>query len=305
MAAKQLNVGGITWLAITKPAKSDLKQLRDLHDFHEVVRDYVKAPTLHPALEEYDDHLFLILHFPLINPGARDNTAVEIDFLLTKKTLVTITYRTYPRLEAFFKACEEKESFQRRFFHHNTGFLLAGILEYLLQALLTDLDDIEQAIQRIEARIFRVRDESIVEDISHLRRDVIDFRRIFLSQDAVFHPLSAAATTLLGREVRPYFANLLATHNKLDHLIQNHRETVEALHHTHESLVANRISKIITVLTIFSAIILPLNLVSSIWGMNHAHLPLRDGPWDFWIVMGIMVLVGALLLATFKKIRWL
>ena len=80
---------------------------------------------------------------------------------------------------------------------------------------------------------------------------------------------------------------------------------MDVLYETQTSLMADHISQIMRVLTIFSAIILPLSLVTSIWGMNHEVMPLRDGPLAFWLVIALMGLVGVGLLFFFRKKRWL
>ena len=83
------------------------------------------------------------------------------------------------------------------------------------------------------------------------------------------------------------------------------KETLDSLQATYTALVDNRISRIIKVLTIFSATLLPLSLITGIWGMNHAVIPLRDGINDFWIVLGGMATVAGGMLAVFKFSKWL
>lgn len=295
----------LKWIYINQPAQEDLDFVKNSFEFHPFVLESVVAPTLHPALEEYKDHLFLILHFPIIFREKVANLALEVDFLVTKNTIVTITYQTYKRLEEFFDKAAEDSDTQKRFKNHTSGKLLYGIIDYLLSRLLEDVDFLEAETTRIEGEIFETPSHQIVEDISHARRDVLDFRKTLTATKPVLEILPQAAVKFYGEEMDPYFTDLVTTEHRIHHLVENHKETIEALNSTHESLLSSRTSRIVAVLTIFSAIILPLNFLASLWGMNYENLPLSSHPYGFWIFSGAMLLIAAGLFAIFRSKRWL
>lgn len=305
MKKEILEVNNVKWIHINKPSKEDIKFLKSSFGFHPLVIESVDAPTLHPAVEEYGDHFFLILHFPVIFREHIANKAAEVDFLVTKGLLCTVTYHSYERLEELFGKIKEDEELRAKFSDHHTGPMLYGIIDWLLGSLIHDLDFIEGEVTRIEDKIFARQDTAMVEDISHARRDILDFRRILLPSETALKLLPEAAKKFYGAEMEPYFADIITTESKIQHLIENHKETIEALQATHDSLLSSRISRIITVLTVFSSVILPINFIASIWGMNHTYLPLRDGPYDFWVVMGIMVAFSLLLIAYFRRKGWI
>ena len=304
MPREEVKRNDITWIHVRKPTGDDFSRLRELHEFHPSVMEYLVSPTLHPTLESYGDHLFLILHFPLIYRTEKENVVLEVDFLLTKKLLVTITYRDNPQLQEFFNACKDNPEMQQHFRGSSTH-LSHSILDKLLSSLYADLDYIEEGITRIENKIFSVRERQLVETISHLRRDILDFRRVILTQENVLAQLPHVAQQLFGNSSGTPFKDTIIAHANIKHLIDTHKETIEALHETNHSLLQTHISNIITVLTVFSAVILPLNFVASIWGMNHRVMPFRDGPADFWIISGAMAGIAVALLYFFRKMRWL
>ncbi|MBI4118147.1 MAG: magnesium transporter CorA family protein [Parcubacteria group bacterium] len=297
---------GITWVKITEPGKGDFKFIKNLFPFHPLVIESIETPTLHPALEKYKDHLFLILHFPIIYRDQSKNKAVEVDFLITKNALVTLTYESHPQLDELFKKFQKDEEWQNELLGDNTGKLVHGIIEWLMKSLLSDLDFLEETVTDIEDRIFDEKHASIIEEISNARRDILDFRRVTAPHQTILKQLlPQVAKEFYGAEMEPYFVDLARNESKIRHLIENHKETIEALHATNESLTSNRVSKIVTLLTIFSTIILPLNFMASLWGMNHEFLPLRDGPYDFWVLLGLMLLIGSTLIFYFRYKKWL
>lgn len=292
---------------VNQPTEEDIAYIKSSFRFHPLVIQSITSPTLHPTLEAYRNHLFLILHFPVIYRDNVANLAVEMDFLITKKLLITVTYQTHPKLEEFFERLSRERKLKDQLLNHgHTGKLVYGIIDWMLGSLIHDLDFLEERVTRIEEEIFEQSHRGpLVEEISHTRRDILDFKRTIAPLQTVLHLLPETAAKFYGEEMRPYFVSLLASESKTRHLIENHKETIEALQQTNESLIQNKLSRILRLLTIFSAIILPLNFIASIWGMNHRFLPFRDGPYDFWIVASAMAAIAILLIFYFLKKRWL
>jgi magnesium transporter len=87
-------------------------------------------------------------------------------------------------------------------------------------------------------------------------------------------------------------------------MLDNYKEVVEALEDTNESVISHRQNDILRVLTIFSVILLPLTLITGVFGMN-VHFPGFETAWAFWVVFGVMVSALAGMLAFFRLKRWL
>lgn len=302
---KELRLGGLTWLYINKPTSEDLDRLKNVFKFHPLAMQSIVAPTHHPFIEDYGDHLFLILHFPIIYQDWQANEIAEVDFLITEKIIVTVTYMDFSNLEQLFADVQKNPKIQSQLISNNVGFLLYYVLDRLFQMLDEDADFIEEEILQIENEIFEKRNQEVLEKISHTRRDIIDFRRHLRPQSAVLKLFVEKAGNFYGSGTIPYFHDLLTTEDRIINFIESQKETIDALYQTNESLMSSKISKIIAILTIFSAIILPLNFIASIWGMNHRIMPLRDNPFDFWIVVGAMFAIATSLFVYFRKKQWL
>ncbi|MBI5913370.1 magnesium transporter CorA family protein [Candidatus Azambacteria bacterium] len=305
MTRHELKINGIKWVYINKPSAKDIEQIKEIFPFHPLVMESIVAPTFHPFIEDFEGHLFLILHFPIIFPGHQANKIAEVDFLITKKTLVTITYIDFPRFDQLFRSLLEDAHLQKQFAKTHAGFLLYYIIDRLFQAHMKDLDFLEKEVTRIEDKIFEKHGRLTIEDISNVRRDIVDIRRPLRSQLSALASFRDKAEKFYGKDFAPYLLDLSVNEERVITLIENQKETMDVLYETQTSLMSDHISQIMRVLTIFSAIILPLSLVTSIWGMNLRAIPLSDWQFSFWIIVILMMLVGAGLLLFFRKKRWL
>ena len=86
--------------------------------------------------------------------------------------------------------------------------------------------------------------------------------------------------------------------------LEEHREVLEGLSDTSESVISYRINDVMKILTIISVMLLPLSLISGIYGMN-VILPGEHSLWTFPIIIGAMALIGLAMLLFFKTRNWL
>ena len=86
---------------------------------------------------------------------------------------------------------------------------------------------------------------------------------------------------------------------------QRLEQTAETAVQIHFSAQGNRTNDIMRVLTVLTAIFLPLNLITGIFGMNFRDMPLLEHNVGFWITIGSMVLIAVGLSIWFWRKRYL
>ena len=75
--------------------------------------------------------------------------------------------------------------------------------------------------------------------------------------------------------------------------------------HSYDQLANHRTNRIMRLLTAISTIMLPLAVISGIYGMNIRGLPMADSEWALEITLGLMLAVAVGLLVLFRRRRWL
>ena len=133
------------------------------------------------------------------------------------------------------------------------------------------LRKIGNKLDAVEDEIFAGRSEEIVRDISNVKQEIINFRKVIRPQRTVLRDLENAKQRFLaprGRDLEIYFDDIVDAHERIWDMLENYKEVVEALEDTNESVISHRVNDILRVLTAISVIVLPLTLIASIWGMN-------------------------------------
>jgi magnesium transporter len=173
----------------------------------------------------------------------------------------------------------------------------------LLETCFPKLDHISKKLDQIEEEIFAGHEKEMVREISVVKRDILNFRRTMKPQRSVFESLAQKEYKLIEPELKPYFQDLIGTNIRIWNNLESTKETIESLEDTNNSLLSNKLDMTMKVLTIFSAILMPLTVYSNIMSMS-INIPLHTYPFAFWIHIGIMLFVAIITIILFKTRKW-
>lgn len=297
----------LIWIDIVDPDKKDIDYLKETFNFHPVVLKELLSPTLRPRVEHYDNYLYMVLHFPIYNPEEKTTQSMEVDFLITKDTLITVRYAKIQPLQEFSYKCRIEKDVS--YFQDSPALLLHCMLEELNNFSFRQIDHITKKINDVEKKIFKTKrtkeEAELVEKISLIRRDILDFRRTIEPQKIILESLKMRGTEFFGEKFEPYFTDMIGEYMQIWDLLENHKATIESLQEANDSLLSNKANMIMKILTIFAVIVFPLTLLAGIFSMNTSYLPLVGIRHDFWIILGIMLFGTAFMLFIFKLKKWL
>jgi magnesium transporter len=178
------------------------------------------------------------------------------------------------------------------------------VLDDLFDYCFPILDKIGHKLDTVEDQMFEGRAEDVVRDLSNVKQEIISYRKIIKPERATLRLLERRVERFLPEELDLYFDDVVDAAERIWDLLDNYKEVVEALEDTNESVISHRQNDVLRVLTVFSAILLPLTLIASIFGMN-VDFPGFGTAEAFWVIAGVMVGVLASLLGFFRYKRWL
>ena len=184
---------------------------------------------------------------------------------------------------------------------NGTGYLLYFLLNDLFERCFLLVDDITRTLNHLEKEVFNSSsDRNMLKDILRINKDIINFRRIIFPQRAVLAQLEHIRFSKEDEDLEIYFDNIVDKIEKIYSTLESFKELVGSLHQTNETMIVQKTNNVIKVLTIFSVIMLPLTLITGMYGMN-VDLPTNN----FSDILIIMALVLGFMLFYFKKKDWL
>jgi magnesium transporter len=300
----ELTANGLTWIHLDSLNPADVTALAERFGWHPLDLEDVLSKRQRPKVDDYPEYLFAVLHFPAYDKGIQRLNAAELDAFLSPDYLVTIPNVELLPVSRLFRRCEEDAAFREQLFSKGSGRLLYEVLDDLFDYCFPILDKIGHKLDSIEDDIDDGRFEEIVRDISKAKQEIISFRKIVKPQRPTLRLLERHVERFLPQELELYFDDLVDASERIWDVLDNYKEVVEALEATNESAISHRQNDVLRVLTVFSVILLPLTLISGIFGMN-VDFPGFGTSWMFWTIVGIMVMTIAALVAFFRWKRWL
>ncbi|MDO8557633.1 MAG: magnesium transporter CorA family protein [bacterium] len=299
-----IKYNNLTWVNISFPTEKDIDYLRDNFKFHELVLEELLTPTYHPKVDDFGSYLYFVIHIPVYIRAERRNVHKEIDIIVAKDMLVTVIYEDFLEpFDSLFRQCQLEEDSCKKYFGGNIGHLLYYIIDGLMQSLLPQLKHMEQNIIATEDKIFGGEVHEAVEEISIVRRDILDFRRTIRPQLLVLESLIEKSQTFFGKTLKPYFIDLVGDYNRIWGLLENYKDTIDSLHDTNNSLLSYKLNTIMKVLTIFTVAALPFAIIPQI--LSTPNAPFRNSPFQFWIMFLFIGGACGILLAYLKKRKWI
>jgi magnesium transporter len=303
-APEIIEAAGIRWIHIESPRTADRDWLEEHFDFHPLDYEDVFSRNQRPKLDQYDDYVFIVLHFPLFDKDSGRILTAEVDLFLGADFLITLPSIPLPPLSAMFDRYREKDDLREEVFSKGSGYLLYKIVDTGVDASFPMLRKTALKLERLEDDIFEGRSSEIVRDISDTKQEIINFRKIVRPQRAVLRDLERTKQRYLQEELEIYFDDISDAAERIWDTLENYKEVIEGLESTNESVLSHRLNDSFRILTAASVVLLPLTLIASIFGMN-VHFPGEGEAATFFLILALMAVVLVGLVILFRRRGWL
>ena len=302
--AEIVEAPGLRWINIERPRSVDQAWLEERYDFHPLDYEDVFSRNQRPKVDEYDEYLFIVLHFPRYDKQVGRLNAAEVDLFVGPDYLITIPNEPLQPIEYLFERCRTSEELREQLFSKGAGYLLYKIVDDCVDASFPMLRKIGNKLERIEEEIFEGNSAEVVRDISNVKQEIINFRKIVRPQRSAFQDLERNKARYMAEDLDIYFEDINDASERVWDMLENYKEVVEALEGTNEAQIAHRTNETFRVLTAISVIVLPLTLIASIWGMN-VHVPGEQDTTAFWAILVAMFTLLGGMAYYFRRRGWL
>ena len=165
------------------------------------------------------------------------------------------------------------------------------------------LDKIGHKLERIEDEMYEGRSDEVVRDISNAKQEIIAFRKIIKPERATLRVLERHTQRFLAEELELYFDDIVDAAERIWDLLDNYKEVVEGLEATNESVISHRQNDVLRMLTLISVTMLPLTVITGIFGMNVLY-PGEGTGGAFWAILAVLLATLTAMLAFFRWKRW-
>lgn len=302
------------WIDLQSPDRSDVEKLAEKYHFNTLnIEDCMTKFEL-PKLDSYDDHFFVILHFPplLQQSGISKNSQMSV--FIGKDFLVTVHQGDLKPLVDLVNICRDDTDQQRKekLLGKSSGFLLHEIIDILV-------DDLLHISRRVIANLDDLEDEvfdetkSVAKNIALLRREINKMRRIANPLKKFVLEIAKNIKRFSDEEdLSLYFDDVIDHIDKVIETLEESRETMEIYKDTDFMLSIEKTNKVLAALTIIFTFAIPATIIGTFYGMN-INLPgglgsnfTILGPFTSFIIIILASVISVVLMFLyFRKLGWM
>ncbi|MEX0652263.1 MAG: CorA family divalent cation transporter [Candidatus Paceibacterota bacterium] len=295
----------LTWIDVESPEPEEVRKLMETYSIDPLVGNELLLPTLKPRVDTYQNFIYLILHFPAFKHSHSGTRNQEIDFIIGKDFLITTRYDVVDPLHKFSKVFEVNSVLDKSDIGDHAGYLFFYMVRKLYKSLEHEIEFIEDSLEIIEEDIFEGKEKEMVVALSNVSRDLLNLKQALTPHQEILTSFNEAGRIFFGDDFSNHLHSIMGEYYRIKNSISVHNDTLLELRATNNSLLSTKQNEVMKVLTIMAFVTFPLMLVSSLFGMNTAYLPIVGHQFDFWIIASIMVSITTLFFMYFKYKKWL
>lgn len=295
---------GTLWVDIDSTNRHQIALLEKVFDFHPLAIEDTLNPNSRVKLEEYPGYLFLIVRGVRFQEDTDDPYDLETFNLccfLGANYIVTV----HGEHAAAVYTMADRIATSPDLLARGPARLMHAIVDASVDAYFPIVDQIDEFVDGLEERIFQRFDDSAMRDIFSVKRLVLSLRRHLAPQREIFNILTNRPTPLLAPEVQFYYRDVHDHVLRINDSLETFRELLSSTMDSYLTQVSNRLGQATKGLSLIATVTIPFVVISGMWGMNFARIPLADHPLGFWILLGGQLAIGALLLAALRLLRLL
>ncbi|HEY0370495.1 MAG TPA: magnesium/cobalt transporter CorA [Thermoanaerobaculia bacterium] len=280
------------WVDIQEPVQEVIEPLlEERFGFHELAAEDTLSPNTLPKYDSFSNYDFFIFRTVDVNLSEHQSETFKIAAFLGTNFLFTVHRRPLPAID---DVCNRLAA-DRRMLERGPDFLLYSIVDQMVDAHFPLVEQIEEAVDDLQDRIFESAEDLHLDELLHLKRDLGVLRRHTLPQRELLNQISRGDARFVQRQHLIYFRDVYDHMFRISETIDVDRDQMSATMDAYLSVVANRTNETMKVLTIFSAIMLPLSLIAGIYGMNFEYMPelhwLHGYPFAITLMIGVAVMM--------------
>jgi magnesium transporter len=296
---------GLIWVDLESPTREEILHISEEFGLSRLVEEELFSSTLRSKVDLYDTFIYLILHFPVFNKKNKLRSDQEVDFIIGKNYIVTVRYETVDPIHQFASLFENAEKLDQHKKISDIGIMFMEMMKQLYKSSEKELEEITSRIPEIEHHIFNSKEEAMVRIISETNRKLLDFKQAIRFHKDILQSYETASKRFFGENYGYYAAMIASEFNKVNNTLEGNHDLLKELQRTNDSLLSAKSNEILRTFTILTFVMLPLTLITGIFGMNTIpSLVFIKSVNDFYIIIAAMVLTGLCMFVYFRLKKW-
>ncbi|HEY3388852.1 MAG TPA: magnesium/cobalt transporter CorA, partial [Prolixibacteraceae bacterium] len=258
--------------------------------------------TQRPRIEEREDYIFMVFKVIQLEQESREVNIEQVSIILGSSYVITF-HETTPLV---FETLQSRIlTGMGRVRKMKSDYLVFAITDIIIDQYFTLIEAIGETIEETEEELITSPGQASQEAIYKLKRRLGYVKKSIWPAREVLNQLQHSDHPLINEETKIYFRNIYDHTIQIIETLESLRDLTSGMMDLYLSTVSYKMNEIMKVLTIFSTIFIPLTFFAGVYGMNFKYLPELEWKSGYFIFWGIMIVITIIMLAFFRRKKWL
>jgi len=279
-----------------------IDQIGKKFDIHSLTLEDILNTNHRPKMEDLEKHIFLVLKMLSYDKQRKDILIEHVSFILGNNYV--LTFQEEEKRDVFDPVRSRIRTAKGRIRKLGADYLLYSLMDTIIDNYFRILENLGEDIEQIEDRALRQPTSETISWIHRVKREVLFLRKIVWPLRDILSELQKSESDLLHETTDVYWRDLY------DHVVQIietteiYRDMVSGIQELYLSSMSNKLNEVMKVLTIIATIFIPLTFIAGVYGMNFESMPEIKWRFGYFFAWVIMVIIGAGMIAFFKRKKW-
>jgi len=293
----------VTWINIDGIHKIDIiDKLGGRFELHPLILEDIVNTSQRPKYEDFDKYIFIVLKMFMFDEQKKEITSEQVSLVCGSNFVISIQEKEG---DVFNPIRERLRNSKGRIRKMGPDYLAYSLLDAVIDNYFSILEKLGEKIEGMEEELVTNPRPQTLQTIHNLKQDIIFLRKSVWPLREVVGALERSESKLISQGTHIFLRDLYDHTIQVIDTIETFRDMVSGMLDIYLSSLSNRMNEVMKVLTIIATIFIPLTFIAGIYGMNFKYMPELEWKSGYFIVLGIMGLVGISMLVHFKRKKWL
>jgi len=293
----------VTWVNIRGLSDTQLiKEIGAKFGIHSLWLEDVLNTDHRPKLEELDDLVFCIVKAVDYNDEKKKIEFEQLSLFLGAHFV--ISFQEHPE-DVFLPVVSRVKKMKGRIRQSTADYLFYALIDSVVDEYFSCLEQLGSEVEKLEAVISSNFENTIYQDISRLRNELIYLKKSAGPIKDVLHQCVMAEREEIQDKTKKYFKDAHDHTVQVVDTINSYFQMLDSARDSFNSMQANRMNEVMKVLTTFASIFIPLTFVAGVYGMNFEHIPELKWEHGYAYFWGLMASMSLALGVFFKYKKWI
>ncbi|KAB8143946.1 magnesium/cobalt transporter CorA [Chloroflexia bacterium SDU3-3] len=289
------------WYDVADPTDQDLELIRSTFGVHPLSIEDIRHNNNRAKIEVHESHYFIVFYALRVSGGEQRFERQPLYLFVGPNYLVSVHHQPLSQIEETMHRWQDPNIPPG----DHIGALVYALLDTIVDDYMPVLDAISDETEELEDQIFENFEQSSIQSIFQLKRELLGLRRVLAPERDVLNVLMRRELGIFRESDIAYLQDVYDHTLRLTDGIDNYRELLSSALDSYLSVEASRQNQILKVLTIASIILMINALIAGIYGMNFEFMPELHWRFGYAWALGLMAAISVGLILVFRRLRWI